>query len=234
MKPIVFLSGWGYEPTLWQALTAELGDYPCHAPDIKLESTNVEDWVEQIAPDLPTGCLVVAWSLGALLALSLAARHSEQVGGMLLIGATPCFVRRADWAHGMASDAMATFERNFADAPERTLKRFLALQVLGDSARSALQSALAPHLCQEPAAWPGLANGLKVLAGTDLRSCLPSAAIPCTLLHGKQDALIPLAAAQHLHQGLPRSRLIVDDTAGHAPWFTSPGRLAELIQTCQP
>jgi pimeloyl-[acyl-carrier protein] methyl ester esterase len=234
MKPIVFLSGWGYEPTLWHALSAELDGQPCHALDLRLESRDVEACVERIAPSLPTGCLVVAWSLGALIALSLAARHPERVAGMLLIGATPCFARRENWAHGMAGDTMAAFTQNFDERPLQTLKRFLALQLLGDSARSILQSTLAPHLCQTPAAWPGLANGLKILASTDLRDRLPSAPIPCTLLHGKHDALIPLEAAQHLHQGLPRSRLIVDDEAGHAPWFTSPGRLAGLIRTCQP
>lgn len=232
MKSIVFLSGWGYEPSLWQALAGELSDHSLYTPSLSTGASDIDTWADLVAAEVPARSMIVAWSLGTLLALCLAQRHPGRVGSVLLLGATPCFVAKDDWAHGLDPQVFATFQENFTHDPLRTLRRFLALQVLGDSARSTLQPMLEPHLKTDHASLPGLASGLRILASTDLRDRLPSVQVPCTLLHGKNDALIPIGAADYLHQALGGSRLITVDCAGHAPLLASPDRLARLVREC--
>jgi len=229
-RTIVLLHGWGYQPSLWQALKNELKGQHVLTPSLAPDSPDIEAWSDALANEFPVGSVFVGWSLGAMLALSIATRHPDLVAGMLLIGATPCFANKEDWQHGLDPDVVAQFESDFARNPQRTLKRFLTLQTLGDEARSALVSFLEPSLVTHLDAGSRLKNGLCMLATTDLRGKLPSTGLPCTLLHGENDALMPVMAARHLHSNLPGSRLIVRGNAGHAPLFNDMSSLAELIQ----
>ena len=68
-----------------------------------------------------------------------------------------------------------------------------------------------------------------MLASADLRKNLPLLPKPCLILHGEQDALMPVGAARFLHERLVGSRLKLVPHAGHAPFFTEPEKIAALI-----
>lgn len=228
-RTVVLLHGWGYRPSLWQGLAAELRHTHVLTPELRPTSPNIEILADELVKECPTDSIFVAWSLGAMLALCIAQRHPKHVSGMLLIGATPCFVAKTDWKHGLDPKVVAQFEADFTHSPQRTLRRFLALQLLGDQARNALSPLLDANLAKSDETSTILGTGLRMLLSADLRNKLPHSNVPCTLLHGEKDALMPLAAAQHLHQSLPGSRLIVRPDAGHAPLFTDTALLAKLV-----
>ena len=127
--PVVLLHGWGYRPSLWQSLIEALGNRAVLAPALNPPHEKLESWADELAPKLPEAGLFVGWSLGAMLALSLATRHPEKVSGLLLIGATPRFVADPTWPHGLEADIVSRFEADFSRSPERTLRRFLALEI---------------------------------------------------------------------------------------------------------
>lgn len=228
-RSIVLLHGWAYRPSLWQTLADEFPERRLLAPNLMPEGETLADWTDALSSTLPETSLLVGWSLGSMLALCLARRHPERVAGMLLIGATPCFVAGESWNHGLDAEVVARFQTDFARSPERTLKRFLALQVLGEQDRTRLSSHLETHLAQGPE-YQGLAAGLRLLAESDLRDSLPGDARPCLLLHGQNDALMPVSAARFLHEHLSGSRLRIEPNSGHAPLFTQPAALAALIR----
>ncbi|WP_018607322.1 alpha/beta fold hydrolase [Uliginosibacterium gangwonense] len=226
---LVLLHGWGYRPNVWQPLIDRLPGYSIQTPALSPQTPDIAVWADELAATLPEHSVLIGWSLGAMLALSLAQRHPEKLAGLFLIGASPCFVALEEWEHGLAPAIVSQFQTDFACNTARTLKRFLALQVMGEQDRPGLQKILEPCLAQDEINTTALQTGLQILAATDLRRKLPTQPIPCTLLHGAQDALMPLAAAQYLHAHLPSSRLIVEDNAGHAPLFAKPEALAALI-----
>jgi pimeloyl-[acyl-carrier protein] methyl ester esterase len=183
-------------------------------------------------PDLPDAAVVCGWSLGALLALDLARRHPAKVARLVLIGATPRFVAGADWPHGLDAATVAGFTSGFASDPGATLQRFVALQTLGDARRRAVAAKLSPQLIEPAIAdCRMLADGLSLLAHTDLRAGLADIAQPVRLLHGAGDALMPLAAAQWLADALPDGRLSIFDDCGHAPFLSRPRDCAVLIES---
>ena len=51
------------------------------------------------------------------------------------------------------------------------------------------------------------------------------------IVHGRQDAIVPLATAEHLAETLPMSELVVLDDAGHVPTMSRPAAVAEEIET---
>lgn len=225
---LVFLHGWAYTPRLWDPLRAELAEFETLAPRLQPATPDLLDWAETFARELPENSILVGWSLGAMLAMACALSAPSRIKGLFLIGASPRFIACADWPAALAEETVAAFKRDFARQPARTLQRFLALQLLGDTARSELKPLLECALAD--AAEPSLGIGLEILASSDLRARLGELALPIKLLHGAQDSLMPLAAAQFIQQQLPDAELETQACAAHAVLLAKPAELAARIR----
>lgn len=237
---LTLMHGWAMTPQVWAPLTDALGDafaistpaLPGHAGAAAV-SPKFGDWADAIATQLPDNGVLCAWSLGAMLALDIAVRHPRKVSRLVLIGATARFVSDADWPCALPADTVDAFRKGYADACSTTLKRFLGLQLLGEPARRTLQGVLdaarQPHPDNTPL--PALADGLQLLASVDLREHLARVSQPCLLIHGRQDALMPVEAALRCAAALPHGRCEILDDCGHAPLLSQPQRCAELIRT---
>lgn len=238
--PLVLLHGWGLTPAVWQPLRARLDPaWPCtvpalpgHADDApRPDAPTLAAWTDALAARLPAQALVCGWSLGALVALDLARRHPAKVARLALIGASPCFVQRADWACALSAGVVSGFCRDFAAEPDKTQRRFVALQSLGDAARRDVTRHLTAALLDAtPERAPGLADGLDILAQTDLRASLDHIICPVRLLHGAHDALMPAAAARAMAERLPDARYSEFADAGHAPFVSRAAECASLLQ----
>lgn len=226
---LVFLHGWGYSPGVWDAVRHELQEFHTEAIHLPLGVDDFNTWAQANAASLESGFMLIGWSLGAQMALAIAASRQPALRGLFLIGASPCFVAHEAWPHGLAPETVANFRKNFAQAPERTQKRFLALQTLGDSRRAMLSAALEAALASPHTT--GLDAGLAQLESADLRSLTYPQELACALLHGRNDALMPLAAAKYLQQTLPNAALEIVEEAGHAPLFSQPEQLAQRIRS---
>lgn len=260
---IVLLHGWGMTPAVWAPIQSLLGGrrssalaLPGHAGAAPAPAAEVTAWADRLATQLPPAATLVGWSLGAMLALDLAHRYPERVARLVLIGGTARFV--ADDASapsawpGLAPATVAAFRAGFARDPHATLKRFLALQCLGEADRRGVQTQLgaaltpldAPEQREESnspfaaasadeapptSVCAALADGLTLLACADLRASLPRIEQPCLLIHGEHDALMPVAAARAMSLALPNSRLEILHGSGHALPLSRSADCARLI-----
>lgn len=238
--PLVLLHGWGLTPQVWNPLHAhlppELAVYapalPGHGEAAPAAGPELAAWSDALLPQLPDKCVLCGWSLGALLALDLARRYPERISRLVLIGASPCFVSQPDWPHGLDASTVGGFTRDFETAPDATLRRFIALQSLGDARRRAVLGGLNEALASPGEAQHGaLGNGLRLLADVDLRETIRGLRQPALVLHGAADALMPISAARWLAERLPGSHLAVFDDCGHAPFLSRPLESAALIGT---
>lgn len=238
MPSLVLLHGWGLSPAAWSVLRPHLAGFgsihvpwlPGHGPATPAHGSDLADWTDALVPDLPDGALVCGWSLGSLLALDLARRHPRKVSRLALIGATPRFVAGPDWPHGLAAETVQGFRDGFRDDPGAILRRFVALQTLGDARRKPVAAALSaalPALGSEPAA--PLAEGLRLLAEVDLRQDLGAITQPVRVLHGQGDALMPHAAGAWLAEQIPGGRFSLFADCGHAPFLSRPEDCATLL-----
>ncbi len=237
--PLVLLHGWGLSSAVWAPLTAQLSsDLTIFTPDLPGHGTapaageTLAEWAVAVTPALPDGATVVGWSLGAQLALHLAAHAPRKVARLVLIAASPRFVQADDWSAAMPVDTLTEFRRSFDLDPTATQRRFVALQALGDVARREVSATLTAALTPaDTSHQPALATGLRLLAETDQRAVVSRITQPVRLLHGSEDKLMPIAAAEWLADHLPNGRLSVFQHSGHAPFVSRPADCATLIES---
>jgi len=238
MKTLVLLHGWGMNASVFDELATRLADrYDVHAVDLSgynglppITPYALEPLAADIAGKAPGRCYVAGWSLGAQVALAWARARPAQVERLALLGATPCFARREDWALGLEPAVLQAFAGSLAEGRVATLRRFVSLQARGDSAARRVSARLRAVLAARPGPPPSvLEQGLCILAAADLRSVIGEIAQPALVVHGERDELVPLGAAEYLAQGLVRARLAVVQGAAHAAFISAPDTVSALI-----
>ena len=156
---------------------------------------------------------------GGLFALRAAA-SLPTVRGLVMVAATPRFVRAADWPHAVDATVFGRFGEELAGDYAGTLDRFIALDTLGSEHGRAELKTLRTllHARGEPDP-EALQAGLRLLDASDLRPALPRLAVPSLWLGGRRDRLVDprgMAAAAAL---APRSRFVELAGAAHAPFL---------------
>ena len=237
-KPdLVLIHGWGLGPAAWStalpALEARFNvislAFPGYGDDTP-EPVSFIETATRFAAAVPDGTYVCGWSLGAMLALQIAAQTQRKLAGLILVGATPSFIKRTDWHPAQEPALLDSFCKAIEHDAGGTLQRFVALINQGDAqARGigrVLNKLLKPAL---PATPETLLKGLAWLRDVDLRATIAAVTAPALLIHGARDPLMPLAAAQWLAANLPEAELKVVPDAAHAPFLHDPEVFAKLI-----
>jgi pimeloyl-[acyl-carrier protein] methyl ester esterase len=237
--PLVLLHGWGMTASAFEPLRTRLGAH-CETRAIPLpgyrgtpacEPYGLQSIAQAVAQSAPQQCAVLGWSLGAHVALEWARIVPRQITRMVLIGATPCFTQREDWAQAMEPSVLQGFALDLASDRERTLDRFTSLQARGDSEMKAVTRTLrACAAGSMDASLATLQQGLKILSSTDLRGMLGEVAHEVLVVHGDRDALVPRAAGEYLATTLERANLRVIEGAAHAPFVAHADTVAAAIE----
>jgi len=234
-RELVLLNGWGMTQAVWQPLVAawpeddrvqriDLHELAASA------SARLADFAVAAAERAPRRCSVVAWSLGAQIAMQWAHDVPAQVERLVLIAATPRFVASDDWPAGMPSSVFDAYDDDFARDPSAALARFAMLQARGDANMSAVARALRAAVCRDAdEVRPALHAGLRCLKDSDLRACASKVTQPTRLIHGANDGLVPIAAAERLSTDMRHAQLHVMPAAGHAPHVSEPASVAASI-----
>lgn len=236
---IVLVHGWGMHGGIWGDLPAYLAtryrvitlDLPGHGRSPALTGLyDLATLADVVAGHVAVPATWIGWSLGGMVALNIALRHTSQVQKLVLVGATPRFVQEENWPHAMPSEVLTQFALELGADFRATLQRFLSLQVGVDAAGHALLRTLRKDMFRygEPDA-TALAAGLAMLRDADLRPVLPRITCPVQIIQGTRDRLTPMGAAEYLVAHLPHARLARVAHAGHIPFLSHPHRFRELL-----
>jgi pimeloyl-[acyl-carrier protein] methyl ester esterase len=236
--PLVLLHGWAMHGGMFaplverlQALrTLHIVDLPghgdsrgCHVP-LTLEATT-----QAILDAVPVAPWC-GWSLGGLLALHAANMQPHRMPALIMLCATPKFVRSEDWPRGMPVEVFRSFADGLRDDWRGTLERFIALEAFGsDHARDELWMLQQDLFARGEPAPHVLADGLALLENSDLRASLQTLEVPSMWLAGRRDRLVNPRAMQQASSTTPHARHAQVEHAGHAPFLTHAGVVARHL-----
>jgi pimeloyl-[acyl-carrier protein] methyl ester esterase len=235
---LVLLHGWAMHSGIFAPLTERLrARFTLHLVDLpghgRARDSAAPLALPPLAADLAATlprALWVGWSLGGLAAMQVAQTHPRSVRGLVMLAASPRFVRAPDWPDGMAPEVFERFGADLATDFAGTLDRFLALEAHGsDHMREELRMLRAQlHAAGDPAP-RALAEGLQVLHHADLRAGLPALAMPSLWLGGRRDRLVSPAAMRAAASAAPDGAFVEIQGAGHAPFLTHADAVADAL-----
>ena len=226
---LTLLHGWGLNGAVWNGVrdslagrfTLHIVDLPGHGHSQGAGTSSLVAMADAVANATPKQSHLLGWSLGGLVALELARRHSDRVGNLVLVSATPCFLQRDDWPHAVKPAVLADFSARLATNYAATIKSFLALQVLSQPNQRGMINKLLQALTSRGLADPAaLAGGLAILQATDLRTQLGEISQKTLVLQGDHDALTPEPAGRWLAENLQHARYVMMAHAAHAPFLS--------------
>lgn len=230
--PLLLLHGGGVARWMWRPLIERLPGSAILAPDLPGHGDRaaevypdhdaaVEELTALVRRRAPDGVAVVGFSLGAQLAMCLAATHPGLVRSVVLVSAetVPAPLPRFTLAALRAAAPLAR-RPSFARAQARQLGVPAALlpEYVRDSARLSSATLLAS-------------------VGENIRFTIPDgwATFPgrAAVVVGERERRLMRRSAELTAQSLPGSRLVVVPGAGHDVPLTAPAALAAIIdETC--
>lgn len=235
---LVMLHGWAMHAGIFAPLserleshfTLHLVDLPGHGHSadspVALELGSV---AQQVIAHTPPA-LWLGWSLGGLIALHAAQRFPAAVHGLLMVCASPRFVRSDDWPQGVEDDVFASFARELADDYRATIDRFVLLEAQGaERMRDQIRLLRAQVFAHGEPSRQGLLDGLRMLRESDLRTELPRLQMPSSWLAGRRDRLVRASAMQAAAALCGNAHYRCLEHAGHAPFLTDPETVAREI-----
>ncbi len=240
--PIICLHGWGFHADVWQPLAADLShsrdvyavDLPGYGRSQLHDSgRSLRGIAALLQAHFPFPAIYIGWSLGGLCAQTVALDFPAQVSALILISTSPCFVQKPDWQTAMPESVFLGFAEQMTEDLERTLKRFLSLQVLGSADAANLSRQLKHSLSQYHANPEALKIGLGLLQQTDLRQQSAKISCPSLLCLGEKDRIVPveIAEAWPLLWQAANLEVLQFKQAAHVPFLS---HQAAFVQQLQP
>lgn len=158
---------------------------------------------------IPDSDFIITGSMGGLLAMELMLASCRK---LVLISSTAKFCADGDYPHGTHEKVLCRMILQLERNPATVLDDFFK-NVHHPFRESRAAMVARKHVMQD---MDDLIAGLDYLLRSDVRENVSSIDIPVLLLHGTEDRIIPVGAAEWLHAHLPDSHLIKVEGDGHA------------------
>jgi len=233
---LIALHGWGMNASVWAPVANLLPshipfyalDLPGHGICADLAEASMPAMVQWLSQQFDGPCHLLGWSMGGLVAQAFALAHPERVASLSLVASTPSFVKREGWSCGLEGEVLQQFSDNLQNNQKATLRRFIALQFMGESATAPLQKQLRNNVLAQLASEQALTLGLSWLQHCDYREQLMDLP-PQHWMFGGLDRLIPPTAGQAVVDLVPKASVSYFDECGHAPFMTQPERFTQQL-----
>lgn len=234
---VVMLHGWAMNSGVWGEFATDLSrryrltlvDLPGHGVNSHFPLSPLDELLDAISETVPARAAWLGWSLGGMLALAYARRFGSGVTSLVALGTNLKFVQTSNWPNAMPASDFEAFAESLVVQPEETIKRFVALQCLGNGFSGAQVRVLQAEILRSKLSGQGVEQGLDLLAKLDLREDLSALDIPVLAVFGERDRLVPVPVAEDWANMNKLVRTKVVFGAGHAPFLSHKAELISAI-----
>lgn len=232
-KDIVLLHGWGVTRNVWQGLSKGFSEYRnTYAPCLyQAALVGKDDSFESIAIELnksiKADTIVVAWSIGGLVASHLAMLTSR-VKAIVFIASAPCFINKKGWSYVIDNEGIKDLQNRLSRNSVSALVYFSGLIAYGDDSMKQTNKLMRNNLAKENET-EILSSWLKQMQEVDQRNILSELKIPMKYVIGKNDSLINSKIISDINKLNENITSIVMDGCGHAPFISKQKEVIQII-----
>ncbi len=252
---MLFIHGWATDSAVWDEQAERFGgsfdvlnmNLPGHGGEERWNEPNLEAALREVGRRvngfIDRSVIGIGWSLGAQVLIEAAARRAMTFHSLILVGATPCFVRTDGFPWGQPRALVKRMVLDMRKGPVATLKRFYSLNFTeGESGTEGVRGFInryAPSPLNGPAfqaaraplfKHPEVTTALEALYNIDIRGSLAKIEVPTLVIHGGKDGICPAEAGEYLASNLKNAELKVFNGSGHAPFITRPAEFHEAVE----
>ncbi len=226
--PVILLHGAGSNHLSWPAEIRRLRDVNVYAIDLPGHGKSVGtafhhvsgyqsaiiDFIDQLGRNR---AVLVGHSLGAAIALQLAADQPQHVAGLVCISAAACF------------QVDPTLINLFRNSPvQKSALNLLKIYFAPQHGKSQWYANLFKSLASmRNSLWYA---DLRAVEQFDLRKELPEITTPTLVMSGSEDPLVSFSSAAHLARQIPNAQFVGFPKHGHMLMLEDPERVAREIQ----
>lgn len=229
----LLLHGWGLSNTVWSDFVNKLNIFDnVISPCLYEIAANAKDYTfESVATELKktisADCVVIAWSIGGLIASCLS-KQTDKIKGIIFIASTPCFVNKENWNYVIDKKNINDLQKRFSCNQKKALEYFAGLIAQSDVSSKSYNKHLRKHLAKEEHK-DVLASWLLQLHTIDQRNEFASLKIPTLVILGGQDTLIKSPIEKQLQALTSNTKCAVLSNSGHAPFLAQEKETIKLI-----
>ncbi|MGR3493644.1 alpha/beta fold hydrolase [Citreimonas sp.] len=218
--PVICLHSIGLDRNSWARFARRIGaahrvvavDLPGHGGSLdRTEGAGLADDAGRVAmllDKLETGpVIVVGVSMGGMVAQELALARPDLVCGLVL-GACPPGISEQN-REGLRARGQPALAHGMEYVADAMIPRWFSSAFREDAAAVAARDTLLRH---DPMNW---ARGWAAIAEFDRRDDLGKITCPVLCLAGGEDPATPLAAMEHMAEGVPDGRLEIIESGPH-------------------
>lgn len=242
--PLILIHGSGPGVTAfanWRGVIPDFAErFKCYAPDTlgfgytdfpdDISGFNMDRWVAHLVGFMDALGIakahVIGNSYGGALALAVATRHPERIGGIVLMGSAGRTEFQMTqgledvWGYQPSMESMRELMRTFAHDPSLVKEEIV---------RSRYEASIRPgahekysSLFPEPRQ-----RWLQELATSD--EALGKMQQPVLIIHGREDVIVPFERSIAFHKVIPNSELHVFANCGHWTQIEKRERFVEVV-----
>lgn len=226
VEPMVFLPGWGFNGRVWSTVArhfdgARLLDLPC------LPQINVTAVVAALSDHIPDQSVIVAWSLGGLIATELCYRLPHKCSKLILVSTTPKFSAANDWL-GIDDEMVKAMRQRLKHDASGMMRHFFRLVQFPNRALN-VRNYLNQYQWNIDLYNGWLSRYLALLFAADLRHDYSGISQPLLHVLGQADAVVK--ADSHALKKLNRHAVIESiEGSGHVPFITHHDTFMAIIK----
>ncbi len=243
-KSLFFIHGWGCNSRVWVNQVRPLSKkYRIITADLRGHGNskwqNTDDLLGAFAQDIVKICEklnirdinFVGWSLGCYVIFKLIENAPEIINSVILIGASPKFLRGDGFSFGFRKKNLRLMRRRLNRDFNSALFDFRRSMFLEDEARRADFQNILKVLNDGPQPnREGLILGLEMLEKIDFRDEVKRFNVPALIVCGEGDFITPKQSSEYLHNAIKNSTLAIIKGAGHAPFLTKPQEFNLILE----
>ncbi|MBL1142220.1 MAG: alpha/beta fold hydrolase [Proteobacteria bacterium] len=230
----LLLHGWGSSNTVWQDFAESLSDFknisaPCLYDLARSDSEGgYESLVADINKSIKSDTIIIAWSMGGLVATRLASL-TKKIKAIVFIASTPCFINKKAWGNVIDKKGFANLKTRLANDTKSALEYFSGLIASGDESVKKTNKIIRNNLANEKNK-AILSSWLELMQETDQRYLLQELNIPMQFILGKNDSLINPRLEDEIKALSSYIECNVIPDCGHAPFISKQEETSKIIK----